>query len=160
VIRIGRTVTDTSGGPTTCLSSSRSEAIADATAFDPRQVNYNFDYDYEAYEEVKRNLAHLVELGQLRTAMELALVLMKDGSHQVEMSDEGMMTQDIEECLRVVIQAVEACDRPRKDVIAWHAKMRQNDRVGFVAEKDLQALRDQLEASGSPKGAQTPRIRA
>ena len=32
-------------------------AIADATDFDERQINRNFDYDDEAYGEVKRNLA-------------------------------------------------------------------------------------------------------
>jgi hypothetical protein len=28
------------------------QAIADATAFDARDINRNFDYDYEAYGEV------------------------------------------------------------------------------------------------------------
>ena len=40
--------------------------------------------------------------------MELALSLMKSGSEQVEMSDEGLMTADIEDCLRVVIKAVKS----------------------------------------------------
>src|SRR5207247_1875833 len=75
------------------------QAIADATDFDEREINYNFDYDYEAYEEVKRNLARLIAAGKLRVAMELALELMKEGSYQVEMSDEGLMTDDIEDCL-------------------------------------------------------------
>ena len=79
-------------------------AIADATGFDEREINYNFDYDYEAYHEVKRNLSRLVALGQLRPAMELSVELMKQGSYQVEMSDEGLMTEDIEECLSVVVK--------------------------------------------------------
>ena len=41
------------------------QAIADATDFDERDINRNFDYDYAAYEEVKRNLSRLVELGQI-----------------------------------------------------------------------------------------------
>ena len=57
------------------------QAIADATDFDEREINYNFDYDYEAYHEVKRNLSRLVALGQLRPAMELSLELMKQGSY-------------------------------------------------------------------------------
>jgi hypothetical protein len=85
------------------------QAIADATAFDERDINRNFAYDYEAYEEVKRNLSRLVEARQLRAAMRLALGLMSQGSHQVEMSDEGLMTRDIEDCLRVVLQALEKC---------------------------------------------------
>src|SRR3954469_17314780 len=81
-------------------------AIADATDFDEREINRNFDYDYDAYSEVKRNLGRLIDSGQLRPAMELSLELMKQGSYQVEMSDEGLMTEDIEDCLSVVIAAL------------------------------------------------------
>ena len=35
-------------------------AIADATDFDEREINHNFDYDDEAYSEVKRNLGRLI----------------------------------------------------------------------------------------------------
>lgn len=45
----------------------------------------------------------MIEQGELRLAMELSLELMKQGSNQVEMSDEGLMTDDIEACLRVVL---------------------------------------------------------
>ena len=44
--------------------------------------------------------------------MELSLELMKQGSCQVEMSDEGLMTYDIEECLQVVVAALKKCDLP------------------------------------------------
>ena len=64
-----------------------------------------------------------VALGQLRPAMELSLELMKEGSYQVEMSDEGMMTDEIEECLNVVITALKKCDLPASEVIAWCAEM-------------------------------------
>ena len=59
------------------------------------QVNYDFDYDYDhaAYSQVKRNLGRLIDQGQLRLAMELSLELMKQGSYQAEMSDEGLMTE-------------------------------------------------------------------
>ena len=36
-------------------------AIADATDFDERDVNHNFDYDDVAYSEVNRNLSRLVD---------------------------------------------------------------------------------------------------
>ena len=42
------------------------QAIADATAFDKRDINRNFAYDHQAYSEVKRNLSHLIGSGQLR----------------------------------------------------------------------------------------------
>ncbi len=125
------------------------QAIADATDFDEREINRNFDYDFAAYEAVKRNLGRLVGLGQLRLAMELSLELMDRGSYQVEMSDEGLMTDDIEDCLKVVIQALRKCDLPSSELIAWCRDMLKKDRVGFICEEELKALRHDLEASRS-----------
>ena len=119
-------------------------AIADATDFDEREINRNFSYDYAAYDEVKRNLSRLVELGQLPLAMELCLELMKQGSYQVEMSDEGMMTADIEECLAVVVKALKSSDLPSADVIAWCDQMLKSDRVGFIYREELQSLRSHV----------------
>ena len=59
------------------------QAIADATDFDERDINRNFAYDHAAYGEVKRNLSRLIDLGQLRLAMELSLELMKEGSRRL-----------------------------------------------------------------------------
>jgi hypothetical protein len=122
------------------------QAIADATAFDARDVNRNFDYDDEAYREVQRNLGRLITSGQLRQAMQLALELVKQGSYQVEMSDEGMMADDIEACLNVVVKALPKCDLPAADVIAWCSAMLEHDRVGFLARGPLQSLRKQFQA--------------
>ena len=121
------------------------QAIVDATDFDERDINRNFDYDYQAYGEVKRNLSRLIHLGELRLAMELSLELMKQGSYQVEMSDEGLMTHDIEECLAVVTQALKKCDLPPGEVIAWCAEMAKRDRVGFIFDRELAALRNHFE---------------
>ena len=105
---------DVATAPDDLIAATR-QAIADATDFDERDVNRNFDYDDQAYSTVKRNLGRLIDSGQLRPAMSLALELMKQGSCQVEMSDEGLMTEDIEDCLKVVLEALEdvrlACDR-------------------------------------------------
>ena len=125
------------------------QAIADATDFDERDINRNFDYDYEAYGEVKRNLGRLIDLGQLRLAMELSLELMKQGSYQVEMSDEGLMTHDIEECLQVVLKALQKCDLPPGEVVAWCKGMIKSDRVGCIYDRELQSLKHHFEASGS-----------
>ena len=76
--------------------------------------------------------------------MPLALELMKRGSYQVEMSDEGLMTEDIEDCLNVVLGALRKCDLPAAEVIAWCSAMLDADRVGFIAEKSLQSLRNQF----------------
>jgi hypothetical protein len=124
-------------------------AIADATDFDERDINRNFDYDYEAYQEVKRNLERLIGAGQLDLAMQLALELMKQGSYQVEMSDEGMMTADIEDCLNVVVKAIEKCDLSAAEVIGWCSAMLDNDRVGFIARKPLESLRNHLQAAAA-----------
>jgi uncharacterized Zn finger protein len=121
------------------------QAIADATDFDERQINRNFDYDYEAYGEVKRNLGRLIGSGHLRLAMELSLELMKQGSDQVEMSDEGLMTEDIEECLAVVLKALEKSDLPAAEVIAWCSAMLEEDRLGFIAREPLELLRKRLQ---------------
>jgi len=115
-------------------------AIADATDFDDRFMNQNFDYDYEAYDEVNRNLGRLVASKQWRPAMQLCLELMKDGSYQVEMSDEGLMTSDIEDCLSVVLKALKKSDLPAVDVIAWCTAMLAMDRVKFIAREELQSL--------------------
>ena len=121
--------------------------MTQTTKVAPRTVNRNFAYDDEAYHEVKRNLGRLIEAGQLRPAMQLALGLMKQGSYQVEMSDEGLMAQDIEDCLSVVLKALEKCDLPANEVIAWCSAMLDNDRVGFIAREPLQALQKHAQAA-------------
>jgi hypothetical protein len=128
------------------IAAATRQAIADATAFDKRDINRNFDYDYEAYGEVKRSLSRMINQGELRLAMELSLELMKQGSHQVEMSDEGLMTQNIEECLAVVLQALKTCDLPSAEVLAWCDRMAKNDCVGFISDQELKALRKHFEA--------------
>jgi hypothetical protein len=117
------------------------QAIAHATAFDERDINRNFAVDYDAYGEVKRNLSRLIALRELPLAMQLSLDLMKQGSYQVEMSDEGLMTADIEGCLSVVIKALKQCDLPAEEVIAWCSAMLASDRVGFIAREPLELLR-------------------
>ncbi len=117
------------------------QAIVHATDFDERDINRNFDYDYEAYGEVKRNLSRLIDAQQLPLAMQLSLELMTAGSRQVEMSDEGLMTDDIEDCLSVVIKALNKGELPAQEVFAWCTAMLQHDRVGFIANKQLQVLR-------------------
>lgn len=119
-------------------------AIADATDIDERDINYNFDYDYQAYSTVKRNLDRLIKKRRLREAMELSQELMSQGSYQVEMSDEGIMTDDVEECLQVVIKAITKSDLPAADVTAWCVEMTKRDRVGFICDVELASLARQV----------------
>jgi uncharacterized Zn finger protein len=134
---------DVAAAPDELVAATR-QAIADATDFDERDINRNFAYDDEAYREVKRNLGRLIDAGQMRLAMQLALELMKQGSYQVEMSDEGMMTADIEDCLSVVLKTIQKYDLPAAEIIAWCSAMLDNDRVGFIAREPLQSLRNHL----------------
>jgi hypothetical protein len=132
------------------LATATRQAIADATRFDKRDRNRNFAYDHGAYGEVKRNRGRLIAGGELRLAMALALELMKQGSYQVEMSDEGLMTEEIEDCLGVVITGRKECDLPANEEVGWCAAMMANDRVGFIAGESLESLR---------KRSQPPRAR-
>ena len=125
------------------------QAIADATDFDERDINHNFDYDDEAYGTVKRNLGRLIAAGELRQAMQLALELMKQGSYQVEMSDEGLMTADIEDCLSVVLKALARCDVPAVEISTWCSALQANDRVGFIAREPIESLRKRVQGAGA-----------
>lgn len=127
------------------LVSATRQAILDATHFDVRQINRNFAYDHGAYDEVKRNLRRLIGSGQLRPAMTLALELMKRGSYQVEMSDEGLMTVEIETCLSEVIGSLKTSDLPASEVLAWCVTMLKTDRVGFLAREAIEALQTHWE---------------
>src|SRR5258708_37855780 len=122
------------------LVAATGQAITDATHFNEQDINSNFDYDYEAYREVKRNLSRLIDSGHIQTAMKLCLELMKKGSHQVEMSDEGMMTDDIIDCLSVVLKSLRNCDLPADERIAWCSAMLDNDRIGCIASDQLESL--------------------
>ena len=63
---------DVAAPPAKLVAATR-QAIADATDFDERDINRNFDYDCDAYREVKRNLSRLIASGHLRLAMQLSL---------------------------------------------------------------------------------------
>jgi len=58
------------------------------------------------------------------------------------------MTDDIEACLAVVIKALRRCDLPPSEIGQWCSEMQAADRVGFVAEEELKALRVHVEAGG------------
>lgn len=90
--------------------------------------NHNFDVDWQAYEDVKQGLVKLIELGQLDNVKSHALDLMKRGTHQVECSDEGLMSDDLEACLKSVIRAVQAADAAQAK--SWATAMIAADRVG------------------------------
>jgi len=124
--------------PANLLVADVSSAIDRATDFDERLMNRNFDVDWRAYAEVRKGLSLLVERGHLADAKALALKLMKGGSYQVECSDEGLMTHDISECLKPVVQAVKAAGG--EEAAKWADEMQKADRVALICDKELTAL--------------------
>jgi hypothetical protein len=97
-----------------------------------------------AFSGVQKNFRKLIELGHLAAVMKLSLELMRSGSRQVEMSDEGLMSHDIEACLKVVIAAIRKADLSAAEVSEWCAAMLKNDRVGCICDaepKELQKAR-------------------
>ncbi|NQV23034.1 MAG: hypothetical protein HQ518_01595 [Rhodopirellula sp.] len=127
--------------PVDLLVADVSFSIDRATDFDERMLNHNFDVDWEAYTEVQKGLSQLVDGGHLEAAKSLAIKLMKDGSYQVECSDEGLMTDDISACLQPVIDAVKAAGGD--DAAKWAFEMQIADRVGFICDKELAELRNE-----------------
>jgi len=111
-------------------------AIERATQVDEQQLNYNFEYDGDAYEAVQRGLSQLVQKGKLEEAKALALKLVQKGSYQMECSDEGLMQEEIELCLRPVISAVaDSADGPE-----WARNMLRSDRIGVLCYRELTAV--------------------
>lgn len=113
------------------------EAIELATHVDERRHNFNFPVDWEAYQEVKRLFEMLATVEAFDEAMEMSVHFMEKASYQVECSDEGLMTEEIEECLQPVLLAAENCDPSVR--AAWAFRMRVADRVGFICEEKLSA---------------------
>ena len=114
-------------------------AISQATDFDERMMGDNFDVDWQAYEDVQKGFSLLIKRGHLADAKLLAIQLMKEGSYQVECSGEGLMTRDIEQCLKPVIQAVKAAGGD--EASKWAGEMQKADRVEFICDKELAELR-------------------
>jgi len=52
--------------------------------------------------------------------------------------------------LAVVAQALKKCALPPRDVIAWCAEMAKRDRVGFIFERELGAIRNHFETLRPP----------
>ncbi len=114
-------------------------AIAKATDFDKRRMGHNFDYDSRAYETVQRNLEQLIKARQFEPVTELAVELMQKGSYQIEMSDEGMMTEDVEDCMRPVIHGLIKSGLPQAKADSMLEELQSADRNGYICRKEFRA---------------------
>jgi hypothetical protein len=128
------------GLPPDAMIQQTRQAIADATTYEFHEMNSNFGYDDEAYETIQKNFEQLIKTGSVESAMDLALELMKSGSKQVEMSDQGLMSDDIEDCLCAVIKALKSADLSAETKKTWAKNMQRADRVGFICDEELAAL--------------------
>ncbi len=102
------------------------------------EINYNFAFDQRAYDAVQRGLSQLVRKEGIEQAKALALKLMRKGSYQIECSDEGLMQEEIENCLRPVISAVAASSGDSE----WGRQMLRCDRTSCICRRELTELVD------------------
>jgi hypothetical protein len=108
-------------------------AMEIATRVDEARLNYNFNFDRRAYDAVRRGLLQLLQKDGLEEAKTLALKLMDKGCYQIDCSDEGLMQEDIEDCLRPVIAAVAGSPGAGK----WARRMLGPDGRCFLCRPEL-----------------------
>ena len=113
-------------------------AIDIATRVDPLRVNRNFPYSWQAYEATERGFKALLEAGEMESAKAIAIEFMRKASYQVECSDEGQMLEEIEACLKPVIQAI-VDDQPQLHR-QWAVEMIQADKVGVICCHALEKI--------------------
>ena len=115
-------------------------AIANATDFDEREMNHNFDFDSHAYVTTAKNFKKLIKADRWDELLPLTLELMEKGSYQMEMSDEGMMLDDIDDCLESVIESMYDSHLPVAARIKWCEAMLKTDRTKCISTRPLKAL--------------------
>ena len=101
--------------------------------------------------ELLRRLAARMELEtplkDLAASTRQAIV---DATDFVEMSDQGVMTRDIEEYLQAVFKAFKNCDLPPDAALARRQAVGKSDPVGRVYLRELEPLSKQFKA-GPPQ---------
>jgi hypothetical protein len=94
-------------------------ALRKATHVPEEQVNRNLSVDYNAYEQVRRGLKKLIATDHLREAMALAIDVIQLGSNQVELSDEGLMADEVVETVKLVVKEVDAAQIGPEEKAKW-----------------------------------------
>ena len=124
-------------------------AIEIATRVDAQELyrNRNFEIDWRAYEAVQRGLSQLIQKENIEEAKALALKLMRKGSYQMTCSDEGLMQEEIENCLRPVISAV----AESSDGSQWAREMLRSDGTGCVCQRELTELAGLIQTTSSSR---------
>lgn len=117
-------------------------AMEIATRVDEQQMNRNPEIDWRAYEVVQRGLLQLIEKERIEDAKALALKLMRKGSFQIECSDEGLMHEEIENCLRPVISAVHESSGGSE----WALEMLRHDGTRSICQRELTELAQAIQS--------------
>ncbi|MFO0914377.1 MAG: hypothetical protein U0795_15560 [Pirellulales bacterium] len=117
--------------PLTGLIGDIEAAIRAATYVPKEKLNRNFDYDIEEYEQVRIGLRKLMRLGYMTEAMDLAIELLFAGNDQIDASDEGLMAEEIVECVNVVTQVVEATGSEAERQ-AWAQRLASSDDLSIL----------------------------
>ena len=117
------------------LATAVRDAITAATYVPKHLINRNFPYDSAAYDRIEKGLKKLMSLGRTDEAMQLAVELMRSGSSQIELSDEGMMLDEVAGCIRIVHAGLTEAGVDDATREKWRAQMAKADCVGFVLDE-------------------------
>ena len=92
---------------------------------------------------MKRNFKTLIKDARWNEVCDLALILMKQGSQQAESSHQGLMVNDIEECLNIILNKIKKSTLTWGQIEKWAVKMLEIDRIGCISIDELQELSGQ-----------------
>ena len=125
---------------TSTLFDHTAQTIDIATEVDEDHLGHDFDYSYTAYVTVKRNFKALVKDARWNEVCDLALILMKQGSQQAESSAQGLMVDDIEDCLNEILDKIDKSTLSPAQIKKWAAKMLKHDRIACISRAELEEL--------------------
>ena len=97
-------------------------AIAEATA---PGLEYGGDY-----EQVKKYFRKLLDGGQVDAVVKLGETLLEQANHQMEMSDESLMYDDVAACMGVVFTALERSSLSPSERMKWVWTISRHDGLG------------------------------
>lgn len=95
--------------------------------------HWNNEGSVPDYSHVQRQFEALFAAGHFDELLELGDLLWREGSEQVEQSDDdGQTATDIGECLEVVVAAVPKSSLPRPQQLLWLIERRLSDEFGLL----------------------------
>ena len=71
------------------------------------------------YPKVREHLKQLADRGQVAAVLELGAQLLQRGREQIELSDEGLMTDDLADCMKVVFSVLPKSSLEPAEQMQW-----------------------------------------